>query len=104
MLNEKTRQALQRGEYVTCDCFQEMSEDARKKFAVSGVPPKLVFPVAEMLGTSTLHYYRFIPEKGRYSTRADSGCAVSRKWTHCPFCGKPLRKATERDQLFIRLK
>lgn len=102
MLNEKTRLALQKGEYVTCGCFQEMAAEAREMFSVNNVPPKLACPVSQVLGRSTLPYFRYIPEKKRYSTRTNGEITVTRKWTHCPFCGKPLREATEQDQMFFR--
>lgn len=100
MLNQKTLEGLQKGEYVTCDCFQAMVEEAKEKLSVNNVPPKLACPVSQALGSSTLPYYRYMPDKKRYSTRMSDACSVKRSWTYCPICGQLLRKATEQDRVF----
>ena len=46
MLNRKTLEGLQKGEYVTCDCFQATAEEAKEKLSVNNMSPKLACPVS----------------------------------------------------------
>lgn len=104
MLNQRTRKALEDGEYVTCDCFQAIFEQAQKDLRAGGKSPKLAQPISEILGKTALPFLKYLNEKGRYSTRVSDASRVIVPWAFCPCCGKPLRTATAKDLIFWKAK